>query len=41
MFKRLVQKKEETVIIYESVHRIMKTLNDIKAYFGEQHYIVV
>jgi 16S rRNA C1402 (ribose-2'-O) methylase RsmI len=32
MFKRLLE-KEETVIIYESVHRIIKTLDEIKSYF--------
>ena len=41
MFKKLVEKKQKTVIIYESVHRIIKTLNDIKNYFWEEHYIVV
>lgn len=40
IFKKL-QEKEETVVIYESVHRILKTLNDIEEYFGEDHYIVI
>lgn len=40
IFKRLVEKKDETVIIYESVHRFLKTLNEIKSYFWENHYIV-
>ncbi|MCT4616825.1 MAG: 16S rRNA (cytidine(1402)-2'-O)-methyltransferase [Candidatus Gracilibacteria bacterium] len=40
MFKKL-QNKEQTAVIYESVHRIMKTLEDLKNYFGEDHYIVV
>lgn len=40
MFKKL-QNKEETVVIYESVHRFMKTLWDIKEYFWEEHKIVV
>ena len=41
IFKRLVEKKNETVIIYESVHRIIKTLIEIKNYFWQDHYIVV
>jgi 16S rRNA C1402 (ribose-2'-O) methylase RsmI len=32
MFKKL-QNKEQTAVIYESVHRIMKTLEDLKNYF--------
>lgn len=40
MFKKL-QNKEQTAVIYESVHRIMKTLEDLKNYFWEDHYIVV
>ncbi len=40
MFKRL-QNKEETVIIYESVHRLIKTLEEIMSYFWEDHYLVV
>lgn len=40
LFKKL-QEKEETVVIYESVHRILKTLNEIEEYFGEDHYVVI
>jgi len=46
LFKMLVERKlnkkeDETVVIYESVHRILKTLKEILGYFGEDHYIVV
>jgi 16S rRNA (cytidine1402-2'-O)-methyltransferase len=40
MFKRLLE-KEETVVIYESVHRILKTLEEIKTFFGSEHKVVV
>lgn len=40
LFTKL-QNKEETVVIYESVHRLIKTLEDIVKYFWENHYIVV
>ena len=40
LFKRL-QEKQETTLIYESVHRLIKTLEDIKTYFWEEHKIVV
>lgn len=41
IFKKLVEKKEETVVIYESVHRLIKTLKEISSYFWEEHYMVV
>ncbi|MDP2090806.1 MAG: 16S rRNA (cytidine(1402)-2'-O)-methyltransferase [Candidatus Gracilibacteria bacterium] len=46
LFKMLVDRKnnkkeDETVVIYESVHRIVKTLKEIGSYFGESHQIVV
>ena len=45
LFNKLVERKKEknaeTVVIYESVHRIIKTLNEIQKYFGEDHYIVI
>ena len=45
LFKKLVERKKEknaeTIVIYESVHRIIKTLNELKAYFWEEHHIVV
>jgi 16S rRNA (cytidine1402-2'-O)-methyltransferase len=40
MLKKL-QTKEQTVVIYESVHRIIKTLEDFKEYFWENTHIVV
>ena len=36
-----LQEKEYPVVIYESVHRIHKTLDDIKKYFGGEHKIVI
>lgn len=36
-----LQNKEQTVVIYESVHRIIKTLEDFKEYFWEDTQIVV
>ncbi len=46
LFKMLVERKgkkkeDETVVIYESVHRIIKTLKEISSYFWEDHHIVV
>ncbi|MFK7779693.1 MAG: 16S rRNA (cytidine(1402)-2'-O)-methyltransferase [Candidatus Gracilibacteria bacterium] len=46
LFKMLVERKnnkktDETVVIYESVHRIIKTLKEIGEYFGSEHHIVV
>jgi len=45
LFNKLVDRKKEknaeTVVIYESVHRIIRTLNEMKKYFWEEHYIVV
>ncbi len=45
LFKKLVERKKEknaeTIVIYESVHRLVKTLNEIKDYFWEEHYVVV
>lgn len=40
LFKKL-QNKEESVVIYESVHRIVKTLAEIMSYFWEEHEVVV
>ena len=45
MLKKLVeikkQKNPETIIFYESVHRILKTLNELKNYFWEEKEIVI
>lgn len=40
MLKSLVG-KEYTVVIYESVHRIEKTLSELEEYLGSTHHIVV
>jgi 16S rRNA (cytidine1402-2'-O)-methyltransferase len=40
MLKSLVN-KEYTVVIYESVHRIEKTLQELGEYLWEEYYIVV
>jgi len=46
LFTNLVERKSnkktnETVVIYESVHRIIKTLKEIQKYFWDEHYVVV
>ena len=45
LFNKLVERKSEknaeTIVIYESVHRLVKTLNEIQKYFWEDHYVVV
>lgn len=41
LLTRLSENKTETVVIYESVHRIIRTLWDLKKYFWEAHKIVV
>ena len=41
LLKKLSKKKDETVVIYESVHRIIKTLYDLEKYFWKGQYIVV
>jgi 16S rRNA (cytidine1402-2'-O)-methyltransferase len=40
MLKSLVN-KEFTIVVYESVHRIEKTLSELEEYLGGDHYIVV
>lgn len=40
LFKSL-QNKTYTVVIYESVHRIIRTLQDMEKYLGKDHKIVV
>lgn len=41
LFRRLAENKHETVVIYESVHRILKTLHEMKTYFWDDHHVVV
>jgi len=36
-----LQNKEQTVVIYESVHRLLRTLEDLIKYFWTNHHIVV
>ncbi len=41
LFKRISENKTETIVIYESVHRILRTLSDIETYFWPEHHIVI
>ncbi|MBF0913488.1 16S rRNA (cytidine(1402)-2'-O)-methyltransferase [Candidatus Gracilibacteria bacterium] len=45
LFKTLLERREsklsETIVIYESVHRILKTLTELGEYFGADQKIVV
>ena len=41
LFKRISEDKKETIVIYESVHRILRTLWDLETYFGADHHIVI
>jgi 16S rRNA (cytidine1402-2'-O)-methyltransferase len=42
LFKALVERKtDETIVIYESVHRILRTIKEIWEYFWNEHYIIV
>ncbi len=41
LFKKISENQEETIVIYESVHRIKKTLWDISKYFWKNHKIVI
>lgn len=41
LLKKISQKQEETIVIYESVHRIEKTLWDLENYFWKEKKIVV
>lgn len=41
LLTRLSENKTETIVIYESVHRIEKTLNDLEKYFWPEHHIVI
>lgn len=41
LLKKISAKQEESIIIYESVHRIEKTLGDLELYFSGEKQIVV
>lgn len=41
LFTKLSENKTETVVIYESVHRIERTLKDLEKYFWSDHKIVI
>ncbi len=41
LFKCISENKTETIVIYESVHRIIRTLRDLETYFGSDHHIVI
>lgn len=46
LFEKLVavksdKKFQQTIVLYESVHRIIKTLRDLEKYFWEEVYVVV
>ncbi len=41
LLTKLAENKTETVVIYESVHRLEKTLGDLETYFWSEHHIVV
>lgn len=40
LLKSLCEEKR-TIVFYESVHRIRKTLEDLKDFFGEERYIII
>jgi 16S rRNA (cytidine1402-2'-O)-methyltransferase len=40
LFEKL-KEKEQTVVIYESPHRLLHTLENIQSTFGESHPIVI
>lgn len=41
LLSRISANKTETIVIYESVHRIEKTLVDLGSYFWTEHHIVI
>ena len=41
LLKKISEKQEESIVIYESVHRIEKTLSDLKVYFWKEKKIVI
>lgn len=40
LFKKL-QSEERTIVLFESPHRVIRTLNDIKTYLGERNIVIV
>jgi len=40
LFKKLAE-EERTIILFESPHRIVKTLNDINTYLGDRYVVLV
>lgn len=41
LLTKISKNYSETIVIYESVHRIPKTLKDLELYFWAEHHIVV
>lgn len=41
LLTRISENKNETVVIYESVHRIERTLSDLEKYFWAEHQMVI
>lgn len=41
LLTKIRDNKSETIVIYESVHRIEKTLKDLETYFWSEHHIVI
>ena len=41
MLTKISENKDQTIVIYESVHRIVRTLSDLEKYFGKDHKIVI
>jgi len=41
LLKKISEKQEETLVIYESVHRLERTLRDLWEYFGKEKNIVI
>jgi 16S rRNA (cytidine1402-2'-O)-methyltransferase len=38
---KLLAEEERTIILYESPHRLVKTLSELATYFGENRYAAV
>lgn len=41
LLKKISENYSETIVIYESVHRIVKTLTDLEKYFWKEYKIVI